>query len=142
MPEPDVASLLTEVELNPPASPAMIAEAEAALGVALPDCYRAFLSLADGGDGDVGASVAQLWRVGELKLMNDGYEAARCAPGLLIIGGNGGGEAYCIDRRGERPRYVMAPLLTLADEDMFVLGEDFGAFLKTLYEGRLFDTPA
>lgn len=91
----DLARILRDFRSNPPADAQIIERCEQELGVVLPDAYKRFLQHANGGEGPIGpASYAQLWSVGDLADNNDGYEVNQYAPGIVLFGSNGGGEAF------------------------------------------------
>lgn len=97
-----MANLLRFVEkLNrrPPATGEAIAAFESAIGKQLPGDYVEFLRATDGGEGFIGRAYVILWGINELASMNQGYEVGSYAPGLLICGSDGGGEAYGFDTR-------------------------------------------
>src|ERR1700761_8290476 len=82
------------LDLNPSASETILEAAIRSLGVDLPLDYKDFLRASNGGAGFVGDTYLHLWKAEELKPLNDGYQVARFAPALLLIGSDGGGEAY------------------------------------------------
>jgi hypothetical protein len=59
---------------------------------ALPQGYLDFLYRYNGGEGFVGPNAYVIfWRLGELAELNEAYQVAEFAPGLLAFGSNGGG---------------------------------------------------
>ncbi|SRR6266404_9898902 len=67
---------------------------EHSTGLKLPNDYVGFLKTCNGGEGFVGEDYLILWRIEELEEFNRDYEVQEYVPGLLLIGSNGGGEAY------------------------------------------------
>ena len=101
---------LESFECRPPASKMAIEEFESGWGAKLPVEYVEFLGLADGGEGFVGEKQPLiLWRVEELNSINEGYHVREYAPGLLVFGSNGGGDAYGFDTRSPHWRIVEMP---------------------------------
>ena len=93
---------LDSFQCRPPASSAAIAEFEKQLGAKLPQDYVAFLLLTNGGEGFVGENQPLIfWPAEQLISVNDGYHVRDHAPGLLVFGWNGGGDAYGFDTRSE-----------------------------------------
>jgi SMI1 / KNR4 family (SUKH-1) len=110
--------LLREFSGNSPASSQEITSVEAVFGKPLPDAFRSFLKIANGGDGFHGTHYAMLWNAREIVELNESYQARAYSPGLMLIGSNGGGEAYALDSRILSSPVVRVPFvgmdLTLA----------------------------
>ena len=68
--------------IQPPATAEQIDALAAALGLVLPDAYRALLGEANG----VSASRVQVYSASEVPERSTTYEVARYAPGYLLIG--------------------------------------------------------
>jgi hypothetical protein len=67
--------------------------------------------------------------------MNGEYEVSRYAPGLFLIGSDGGGEAFAFDLRDARSeRVVSVPFVGMDIASIRILGDDFSAFLDRLYD--------
>lgn len=123
---------LRTLELNPPATSAEIKEAECAIGQTLPDQYIEFIKTANGGEGPIGKEgYLQLWSVSDLKPLNDAYEIAEFAPGLLLFGSNGGGTGYAFDER-DAMEVVDVPFIGLSRSETRKIGASFAAFLDQL----------
>lgn len=88
--------------------------------VVLPRQYLEFMKQHNGGRGDIGASWPELFALEELQEINDAYCVQDFLPYHIIIGSNGGGELYGIDRDGT---YFNIPAIMDAD-DVTVLGGD------------------
>lgn len=110
-----------------------ITEAEQAIGSELPDDYKQFLFEMDGGEGFIGeGSYVILWSVGELAGFNAEYESANYCPDVLLIGSNGGGEAFGIDSQGGVTRYVQVPFVGMSRSLIDVVSTTFDGFLASL----------
>jgi hypothetical protein len=127
--------LFARFEANPPASPALIAEAQAKLSFPLPADYVQFLQQMNGGEGSLGGNAyVALWRVEELGERNAGYEVAEFAPGLFLFGSNGAGEAFAFDNRTGQFRIVAAPFISMGDlRDAIPIATNFRTFLEVLF---------
>ena len=127
--------LFAEFEANSPASPALIAQAQAKLSFHLPTDYVQFLQKMNGGEGSLGENAyVALWRAEELGDRNAGYEVAKFAPGLFLFGSNGAGEAFAFDTRSDQFRIVAVPFIGMDDlRDAIVIATNFRAFLEVLF---------
>jgi hypothetical protein len=127
--------LFAEFKANPPASPALIAQAQAKLSFLLPADYVGFLQQMNGGEGSLGENAyVALWRVEELGDMNAGYEVAEFAPGLFLFGSNGAGEAFAFDTRCAQFRIVAVPFIGMDDlRDAIPIATNFRTFLEVLF---------
>jgi hypothetical protein len=130
----DVCRYLERVKQSSGASDALIAEAEDQLALKLPVEYLEFLKVTNGGEGFVGENeYAIFWGVEELASLNRSYEVQDYAPGFLIFGSNGGGEAYGFDTRSEGWPVVRITFVGMDWSEARPMGESFNAFLKRLY---------
>lgn len=114
-----------------------VARVEAELGASFPPEYVEFLVATDGGAGPVGeGGYAAFHGVEQLPEVNRMYAAHPFEQfeGLVIFGGDGGGEAFCFDRDG---RVVVVAYIS-AREDNVPVGP-FPEFMRRLGAGRLFD---
>lgn len=117
------------------ASDNAIAQCQAVAGVELPPEYVQFVKRSNGAEGFVGeSSYLMLWPVEELLEMNEAYEIKEYAPGLLLFGSDGGGEAYAFDLRYMHKPIVRVPFVGLSIDDIVHVGDTFSAFLKALSE--------
>lgn len=123
---------LTDFTSNPPTDGDQLAEAETHFRCSLPVQYRRFLSDQDGGEGFVGGQYLILWRASELVEFNREYEAQKYAPGLLLFGSNGGGEAFAFDTRDNSMRIVMVPFVGMSLKDAAPVADSFENFLSNL----------
>ncbi len=103
--------------------------------VKLPDDYIEFMKNHNGGEGDIGESWLQLFRLEELQEMNDMYNIAQFLPEHIIIGSNGGGEFYGINSDGEF--FIISSMfdmesLTYLCSDMNSFAENINNFWKNL----------
>lgn len=118
------------------ATDAQIADSERELGKKLPAEYVEFLKLSNGGAGFVGEHYLILYHVEELAKMNKGYEVEQWAPGLLIFGSDGGGEAFGFDTRIPDWPVVLVPFIVMDWDDAIPVVDSFGGFFKRLFENE------
>lgn len=105
------------------ASPADIESAEHALGVRLPADYVECLRESNGAEGFVYPEVyLVLWSTAELVELNAAYSVPEFAPGLVLIGTDGGEEGYGFVRDATGYRYVAVPLIGMSMETARTLG--------------------
>jgi hypothetical protein len=71
------------------------------LGKKLPVNYVSFLMEMNGGEGSIGSSYLILWPAEEIVEINEAYNVSDWAPGVVIFGSDGGGEAYGFDFNSE-----------------------------------------
>ncbi len=127
----NISELLKDFEFNDPASEDRIVALERTEGISLPNRYRDFLKMGNGGEGPVGEfGYANFWKVEEIAGFNRDYHVQEYLPGYLVIGSDGGGEAFAIKR--DDAVYVQVPFVGLSQEDCMVLGNSFEEFLNKL----------
>ena len=114
----------------------LISGRERELGLKLPDDYVAFLKASNGGEGFVGNNYVMLWKVEELSSMNRSYETEIYAPGLLIFGSDGGGEAYGFDTRELPWRVVRVPFVGMHWNQAKQISQSFQTFVDYLHQDR------
>jgi hypothetical protein len=125
--------MLLALSLNPGASEDTLNAAMRALNVELPHDYRAFLGTSNGGEGFLGENYVSLWKAEELEPNNSGYNVASFAPGLLLFGSDGGGEAYAFDTRDNPWAVVKVPFIGMGEAGLAIpLGHSFTEFLKNI----------
>lgn len=128
----NIEDILAEFNGNEGASPKAIKAAGDALKIVLPKDYAAFLSATNGGEGMIGETYVMLWGAEELSQMNISYQVSEYAPGLLLIGSDGGGEAFAFDTRVTPWPVVKVPFVGMELECVEALAPSFTAFLNAL----------
>jgi cell wall assembly regulator SMI1 len=123
-----------EFNRNPGASAQAICSAEEAVKVKLPNDYIAFLRASNGGEGMIGENYVILWNAEELAEMNKSYQVADYAPGLLLVGSDGGGEAFAFDTRTSPWPVVKVPFVGMELQYAEVIAGSFDEFLKAMAE--------
>ena len=129
----ETRDLIGGLDLNPPATEEEICACMESLPGELPAGYVAFLRMANGGDGFVGENAyVILWKCGELAEMNEAYEVKDYAPGLLLFGSDGGGEAFGFDTRDADWPIVQVPFIGMGWRYAKPCGKSFAGFLEWL----------
>ena len=123
---------LRDFTFNSGAQDEVIVQAETELSFRLPPEYVSFLKLCDGGEGFIGGSYVILWKIEELCSMKDAYEVEKYAPGLLIFGSDGGGEAYGFDTRHPGSQIVQVPFIGMNWKVARLIATSFEDFLEHL----------
>jgi hypothetical protein len=129
-------NLFANFKANPPASRDAVARCEASLGFSLPPDYTQALRQMNGGEGFIGKNYLVLWSVEEFVKMNTGTYFAEAAPGLLVFGSDGGGEAFAFDTRSAPPPIVVAPFIGMDWTTAIMIAPTFTAFLQHLYRSE------
>lgn len=108
---------------RPGATDEAIRAAEEELGRTFPEDLRALLRQSDGIEGFVSADrYIALWSARELVDLNAGYSVKEFAPGLVLIGSDGGGTGYGFMPADESIVYVRVPFDWLSIETIEVVG--------------------
>lgn len=126
---------LEEFSSNDPGNSSNLGEVEKHFGCALPAQYRKFMHEQDGGEGFIGGQYLILWRAVELIEFNREYEVEKYAPGLMLFGSTGGGEAFAFDTRDNLMRVVMIPFIGMSLGDVIFVADTFENFLSNLANG-------
>jgi hypothetical protein len=127
--------LLISFNCNPPVSDSEIDAFELKSGLQLPRDYTDFLKTWDGGEGFIGEDTYLiLWRLDEILRFNIAYDVYKYAPGLMLIGSDGSGEAFAFDTNASTWSVVQVPFVGMDRELMVVLAPNFVSFLESLYQ--------
>ena len=125
-----IGVLLREFTCNPPAGVEYMRSCSLALAFQLPEDYQEFLRYANGGCGRIGIAYVDLWRIEELGQRNADYATAEFAPGLVLFGSDGGGEAFAFDTRMAPPVVVVVPFVGLDLASAELIAPSFTGFLE------------
>jgi hypothetical protein len=121
----------SRLRLTTPAVRSDISNAERSLGVIFPVDYVSFLEYSAGGEGVIGDDTyVMLWPPEDIKHFNEMYEASLYAPGLLLFGSNGGGEAFAFDLRQQQLPIVAVPFVGMSLDVVEQVAETFSVFLE------------
>ncbi|MEI7931728.1 MAG: SMI1/KNR4 family protein [Alphaproteobacteria bacterium] len=120
------------MNLNPPAGVDDLGLAQRTLPGGLPADYSAFLGNHNGGEGFVGENYIVLWKAEEIAEFNDDFDVAKSAPGLFLIGSDGGGKGFGFDTRTPDLPVVVVPFTGMALGAATQAAETFSAFMEKL----------
>lgn len=98
--------------------------------------YLAVLQFTDGGEGFIRYSYFRLYSITELLLLNEAYQVEKFAPGLIIFGSNGSGEAFGFDAREDPMEIVQIPFIPMDFKYAEPFGKSFVEFLSALEESK------
>lgn len=137
--------ILSELpHIHPGASEEAIKSLQESVTIDLPVSYIQFLRYSNGIEGPIGSKhYLQLWPAKEVVQETIGYGGVKYAPGLLMIGSNGGNVVYGLDLREANPvggAFVEMDFIGLDWEDVFYRTKTFDAFIQYLIEAELPDT--
>lgn len=134
---PDIGVDFSQFGWRPGASAEDVADARKQLRGRLPGDYLDFMTSVDGGQGRIGDGVGYLilWRLNEIYSLNRSYQSDVFAPGLILFGSNGIGEAYAFDTRSSPPPIVSVPFVEMSLEYAVEVAPRFAPFLGALAAG-------
>lgn len=101
-----------------------------------------FLREANGGEGWIADRYLVLFRIEDLDALNQAYEVAELAPGFLLIGSNGMGEAVGFDLRDGAEAIVRLPFVGMNWGYASSAGASFDGFLAAPPESEKFEAQA
>jgi len=128
----NIDDILEEFNTNAGASADAVRTSAESLRMELPIDYASFLGHYNGGEGFIGETYLILWKAEELAEMNAAYQVDEYAPGLLLIGSDGGGEAFAFDTRNLPWVVVQVPFVGMDLRYAKQLGASFEDFLNRL----------
>ena len=123
---------LTEGQLDAPAHPDVVESLFDILGMSLPSDYLDFLRQHNGGEGFIGDNYIVFWRAEKLADFNREVEVDKYAPGILLFGGDGGGEGYGFDTQAEGMPIVRIPLIGMERQYATPVARNFSDLFAAL----------
>jgi hypothetical protein len=133
----DLVRLAAGLPERPLTDSGALVDAGQRLRIDWPADYIALISRHNGVEGDVGEFGLVLTAVEELVTTNDA-DFADMFPGLVLIGGDGAGEALAIHRK--TGQILLVPWIGDAD-DWLLLGDTITDAFRTLANGGAFTAP-
>jgi len=129
----EIDSAFAECTLNDPATESAIDDLERAIGFRLPLAYRELMLRSNGLEGFMGEyHYLVLWPIEQVVELNEAYGVTGFAPGLLLIGSDGGDTGYAFDTRIEDFPLVEVPFIGMSLNEAKLKGSSFADFLKKL----------
>jgi hypothetical protein len=124
--------LLSRLEWNPGASDETVQRALENFPSAPPADYLEFMRRANGAEGELPGSWLQLWPLEKLKERNALYAVEEFAPGLRLIGSDGGSNGFALMPERDGMVFVRVPFIDIGIEDGEILGRSFVEFVEAL----------
>src|SRR5262245_33039937 len=115
--------LLCNFIKKPGAEEKDVLRACATLGFNPPTDYLDALQFTNGGEGFIQQSYFRLYSIEELLSLNEAYQVKRFAPGFVIFGSNGSGEAFGFDTRQSPLEIVQIPFIPMDFQYAKLLGK-------------------
>jgi len=115
------------------ASSNAITDLEQKIGKAFPALYSELMRRTNGVEGFLSeVNYLLLWNIEQLVELNESYGVQEFAPGLFLIGSNGGDAAYAFDTRSDPMPVVEVPFIGLSLEEARQVGTSFEDFINGL----------
>lgn len=128
-----VLRLLAGCAMSEGATESQIACLQEWAGRQLPESYIDLLKTANGVEGFVmDNSYLILWPAEEVPKNNENYSVNKFAPGLILIGSNGGTTAYGFDTRRSSNEIIDVPFIGMSPDEVRVAGTNLEDFLKRI----------
>src|ERR671937_1291190 len=129
---PDHPERLLALAREVGASDDLVRAAVRSAPVEVPNDYLDLMRVSNGVEGTVGRAYLQLWPLETLASRNALYEVEEFAPGLLVIGSDGGGTAYGLMQNEDAVVFVEVPFIGLARDTARIRGASFAEFVEEL----------
>lgn len=131
---PSFEKILANVKIKGTTTMKNINKIEEDMGISLPQDFKVFLEKHNGMEGGIGEnSYLQMWSIEDIFLRNRRLQVNDFAPGLVIIGSDGGDMAYAYDTRETAMPIVEAPFIPLKLQEVTFCANDLAGFFEYLY---------
>lgn len=122
-----IESALKECQKGTGAPPEILSR----LGSSIPPDYREFLTRFDGVEGFVSVDqYLMLWRAEDICKLNSAYGVDEFAPGILLLGSDGGDTGFGYDLR--TGVYLRVPLIGMSLQDCEIVARTFEDLIEVL----------
>lgn len=123
---------------NPPTTINVIRDVEEQLNIKFPEDYIEFMLISNGGEGQINERYLSLWEMESIVDSNgtEGYSILEFAPGLIVIGSDGGGTAIGYDFRNDKPQLIEVDFIGLDIDSPFFSTGNFIDFIRYFYNHR------
>lgn len=103
------------------------------VGKPLPSAYLELMRWSNGIEGFVRENnYLILWPVEQLKGLNEAYAVEEFAPGLVLIGSNGGESCYALDIHHDPMTVKQLPFVGMSHSESKAVGSSFECFIENL----------
>ena len=134
---PELRELVSRLPASPIRDESVLLDAGRRLHIEWPADYVDVVTAHNGVEGDIGDWLLVLTAAEDLVEVNEN-EVMEFFPGLVMIGGDGGGEALALHR--ETGEVILAPWIA-EQAAWLVLGSTFTEALNRMFRGEVFDAP-
>ena len=110
---PELMNFVASVTANPGISQAELDQAMHEITHQLPLEYQDLLRAMNGGEGFIGDSLFRLFSLQQVVQIHKKFAAKEYAADMLIIGSDGGGEAFALDYRQEDVTLIQIPFIPM-----------------------------
>ncbi|WP_338849537.1 SMI1/KNR4 family protein [Massilia sp. W12] len=120
-----------------------ISDLEKLIKLKLPNDYKDFLLISDGGEGRIGSAYFLFWPISKLYERNHSANIFNyMGEQFLGIGTNGGGECYALDYTNDRenPKFVVVSLGDLDHSEKFIIADSISQGLENARNGVFDDS--
>ncbi|MBX4262452.1 SMI1/KNR4 family protein [Clostridium estertheticum] len=108
---------------------------EQGLNIEFPLDYRLFIEEFNGAEGEIGPnSYVVFWSLIDIIELNEACGVNEFAPGLVLIGSDGGDAAYAFDNRDDSKAIVEVPFIGMELDEVKTCANTFLEFLEFLYK--------
>jgi len=111
---------------------------EQLININFPEDYKHFVKWSNGGEGKIKENNISLWKIENLKILNDEYQIQKYLGEKFIgIGTDGGGICYGYNLTGNQSKIFKCPLGDLDIDEITIVADSFEGFLKKANEEEL-----
>ena len=125
----------SKMNLNSSTTRDVIQRTEQVLKVQFPLDFKLFIEEFNGAEGEIGPNAyVVFWSLEDIIELNEAYEVNEFAPGLILIGSDGGDTAYAFDNRNDSKVIVEVPFIGMDLDEVKICANTFQEFLGYLYK--------
>ena len=117
---------------NQPPSKIDLEEFISNINFQMPLGYLDFMKDSNGASIEFEMRYLELWTLNELFPLNEGYEVEKFASDFFLIGSDGGGTAYGIEK--SNGKIYELPFIGMNNDSAVFISDDFNGFLNVLDE--------
>lgn len=130
-----IKKYLSKINLNASTTTANLEHTEQIINVQFPSDYKSFIEEFNGAEGEIGPNAyVAFWSLEDIVELNEAYGVNEFAPGLILIGSDGGDTAYAFDNRCDSKPIVEVPFMGMDLDEVKICANTFEEFLEYLYK--------